>query len=97
MKNGAKKPRRNILKKPMLPYKLAIMSKKCTQNPKTFLFNFLGAFCHYGKIKFMKLYTNRRLEYNSQYISMPTKSILNIIILNLFEKKLIFVRKTGQK
>jgi hypothetical protein len=40
-KNG-----RNILKKLMLPYKLTLVLKNCTQNPKTFLFNFLGAFCY---------------------------------------------------
>jgi hypothetical protein len=39
------------------------------------------------------------LEYNRQNISMPKKSIVNIIILNLFEaKKLIYATtKNGQK
>jgi hypothetical protein len=46
----------------------------------------------------MSLYTNRRLEYNKQNISMPKKSIVNIIILNLFEaRNLIFATKNGQK
>jgi hypothetical protein len=46
----------------------------------------------------MNLYMNRRMEYHRQYFSMPKKTILNIIILNLYEtKKLIFAKKTGEK
>jgi hypothetical protein len=45
----------------------------------------------------MNLYTNRRLEYNRLNISMLKKSVVNIVILDLFEAKSLFLQQKTEK